>query len=70
LEARCRAAASLLAFSAAAQLDQNCCAIFGTRTVLAESPENAIKLKRGLIALQRASNLILWMGLSFCCFVV
>jgi hypothetical protein len=59
-------AASLLAFSAAAQLDQNCCALFGTRTVLADCPEKASKLKRGLIVLQRASDLTLWVGLSFC----
>ncbi len=35
--------------SAAAQLDQNCCAIFGTRTVLAESPEFVDSAKRDLI---------------------
>jgi hypothetical protein len=38
-----------LANSAAAQLDKNCCAIFWTRTVLAESPEFASGAKRGLI---------------------
>jgi len=34
--------------SAAAQLDKNCCAIFWTRTVLAESPEFVDSAKRGL----------------------
>ena len=34
---------------AAAQLDQNCCAIFGTQAVLAESPKYADAAKRGLI---------------------
>ena len=36
-------------FRAAAQLDQNCYAIFGTRTVLAESPEFVDGAKRALI---------------------
>ncbi len=35
--------------SAAAQLDQNCFAIFGTRTVLAESPEFVDSACRGLM---------------------
>ena len=35
--------------SAAAQLDQNCYAIFGTQTVLTESPECTDYAKRGLI---------------------
>ena len=42
-------AASLSAFTAAAELDQNCYAIFGTQTVLAEIPAKADKLKRDLI---------------------
>jgi hypothetical protein len=35
--------------SAAAELDNFCCAKIWTRTILAENPETACKLKRGLI---------------------
>jgi tellurite resistance protein TehA-like permease len=38
--------------------------------VLADCPENAGKLKRGLIVPQQASDLMLSMGLRLCCCVV
>ena len=34
--------------------------------MLADCPEKASKLKRGLIVLQRVCDLMLWIGLSFC----
>ena len=36
--------------------------------MLADCPEKASKLKRGLIVLQRVCDLMLWIGLGFCRF--